>query len=230
MENREVTAMKKVILSSAAAALWGLALPAAADSGVSIGVTGGTLGVGLQLGIAFTPYVALRGMVAGLDFSEDFESDSDDLDYDGDFELRNAGVILDYHPWGGWFRVSGGAFLNDNKLEGEAECEDFDCDFGGESDVLVRGDKVSVEVEFNSVVPFVGVGWSGTFGDSGWQLQSDLGVLVLGDPDVDVELSGPSSSVPGVQSEAEDEAEDVEDDLEDLSVYPALMVGVSYRF
>lgn len=220
---------KCIRVTMALMGLWLMALAPAHAGGFSLGVAGGTLGVGLQAGYGFTPYLALRGILAGLDVSEDFESQ--DLEYDGDAELRNAALLLDWHPLAGVFRISAGVVFNDNRIEGGAGCDQLVCDFGAGLDVLVAGDRVEGEAEFDSAAPYIGIGWSrAPAAGAGWGLGVDIGLMRLGDAQVDVQVSGPSSANPLVASQAAAEEEEIEDDLDSLAWYPVLMVGVNYRF
>lgn len=52
----------------------------------------------------------------------------------------------------------------------------------------------------------------------------------LGEAQVDVQVSGPSSANPLVASQAAAEEEEIEDDLDSLAWYPVLMIGANYRF
>lgn len=199
----------------------------------SAGVTGGTLGLGAEVGYAFSPRVRIRGLAAGLDASHDIEPDGQsDLRYDADVELRNAAAFVDFHPFSGNFRVSAGMVVSDNSGDGSATCRQTFCNFGDGSNILVQGDRVDVDVEFSDAAhPYLGIGWSSTPDSTGdWLFSIDLGATYLGDPDVDASISGPSSGNPLAQQEVENEERNIEDDLEDFEFYPVVMIGAAYRF
>ncbi|MES1943320.1 outer membrane protein domain-containing protein [Salinisphaera sp. PC39] len=199
----------------------------------SAGVTGGTLGLGAEVGYAFSPRVRIRGLAAGLDASHDIEPDGQsDLRYDADVELRNAAALVDFHPFTGNFRLTAGVIASDNSGDGSATCRQTLCNFGDGTDVLFQGDRVDVDVEFaDDVHPYLGLGWSSTPESTGrWRLSIDLGVTYLGDPDVDASLSGPSSGIFLAEQEVENEERNIEDDLEDFEFYPVVMIGAAYRF
>lgn len=82
---------------------------------VSAAVTGGTLGVGPELGVRFAKNVGVRASASFLSLGADF--DSDDLEYDGDLKLKSFGAMVDLYPFGGSFRISGGARINKNRAE-----------------------------------------------------------------------------------------------------------------
>lgn len=204
---------------------------AAEDGRFAAGVTAGTLGVGAEASYGLSPRFNLRGVVAGLDISEDLEpDDGSDLDYDGDLELRNAAALVDFHPFAGGFRLSGGAVINGNEIRASAECNRAGgCRFGDSSmAVLAEGDSARASVEYDSVAPYLGLGWGNAPRRAGrWGFTADLGVMHLGDPDVSVSVS---SANPQAQQEAENEERELEDDAEDFELYPVLMVGATYRF
>src|SRR5688572_20590109 len=100
--------------------LLGAAAPALAQNsgGVSAGVTGGTLGIGPELGYRFSDTLGVRGNVTFL--STDRSVESDGIDYDGDLKLGSGGVMLDFHPFRNGFRLSAGARINRNRVRLEA--------------------------------------------------------------------------------------------------------------
>lgn len=219
-------------------ALLGLCLAgsaAHADGGnkFSVGVTGGTLGIGAEVAYVPSPRLRIRALATGLDASHDIEPDGDsDLRYDADVELRNAAAFVDFHPFSGNFRVSAGMVVSDNSGDGSATCRQTLCNFGDDTDVLFQGDRVDVDVEFeDDVHPYLGLGWSSTPESTGsWRLSIDLGITYLGDPDVDARLSGPSSGNPLAQQEVQNEERNIKEDIEDFEFYPVVMIGAAYRF
>lgn len=224
--------MRKLASLSVAACLLSVPVASANDNPYSLGVTGGTLGFGVEAGYDLSPRFRVRALAAGLNMSEDFEAEgNNDLDYDGDLELRNAAALLDFHPFSGTFRLTAGLVISDNEVDGSATCEQLFCDFGDGSNVLVQGDRVDASAESSGTTPYLGLGWGAKPSTAGqWGFTVDIGAFVLKDPDVDVEISGPSSGVPGAEQEAQNEEDRIEDDLDDIGVYPVLMVGAAYRF
>lgn len=69
-----------------------------------------------------------------------------------------------------------------------------------------------------------------------WQFRFDLGALVTGEPDVelDAELNAPFPIPPEIQVLIDAflarEQQQLEDEIGDFSVYPVLAFGVGYRF
>lgn len=220
----------------------------AADAGnqgaTQLGVSASTLGLGLSAGYDFSESLAVRGMVNYFSFSYDTEKSGNE--YDGDLDLQSIGALLDWHPMGGGFRVTGGLLLNDNALSVAAESEDLD--IGGHP---YEG-TLSVDVGFDSIAPYLGLGWSGNRGRSGWSFILDAGVVFQGAPSLtgsgmvsssgqecrfDVSENGNASLagdgcrwLDSLESDLEMEHGDLNDDLDDFKLYPVLSAGVSYRF
>ena len=74
-----------------------------------------TLGFGGEVGVRLNPFLALRG--GGNYFAFNFEKKFNKTDYDVDFELASAGALLDVHPLGTGFRISGGFRWNGNNMD-----------------------------------------------------------------------------------------------------------------
>jgi len=215
----------------AAAGLVGMACGAQAGN-VGVGAVAGTLGVGGQVSYAWTERVQTRVMVAGASADVDFDADGgSDLEYSGNVDLLHGALLVDYHPFGGVFRLTGGVMLNDDKIDGSATCEQLACDLGDNEGILVRGDRLDATARYDSVSPYVGIGWGKSPGaEGGLGFSADIGVFYLGDPDVNVELRGASSTNPVVRDAVEEEQDGIQEDLDKLPLYPVVMLGVDYRF
>jgi hypothetical protein len=221
------------------------ATPAHAE--VAIGATAGTLGLGLEGTIGLNDYLSLRIPLHLFSFS--FDANEDDIDYDGKLKLKSAGLQLDYHPFKGTFFVSGGAFLNGNKLDlfasddGDKQYEIGDRAYTGDpNDPL----KLKGKLDFGSVAPYVGLGWGNAIqGTSNVYFRFELGALFQGSGDthlaasgsaVDVQ-TGQSFDVQGSSAEAtefraqlENERQSVQHDVDKYDVYPVVSFALGYRF
>src|SRR5438093_93039 len=89
-------------------------IPAMAGDRFGVGVKAGTLGFGADLTGRINNWLSVRGSVNAANFSHTY--DKTDIRYDGDFRLGAAGVLLDVHPFGGNFRLTGGLMKNRNEL------------------------------------------------------------------------------------------------------------------
>ena len=234
--------MKKIILMTgvslmASQALMAggdvLPLPPVAHSAWSLGAKIGTLGIGVDASRMISDKVAIRFNVNGLQVS-DIEESIEGIDYSVDLNLFSAGALLDYYPIeDSSFRVSAGAYYNDNNVEATAtNTGTITIDGVPYANTVV--DSVNAKFTSNQVVPYLGVGWSRDTGDSGWSFSMDIGAFYHGDPDVDVTTNFSSTATPAeitaVKNSVANYKKTVLDTLSDYKVYPVIMVGATYRF
>src|SRR4030095_11958492 len=101
--------MKKALVLVAALAACGTAQ--AAGVGVKIGTTG--LGIDVAKNIA--PLLDARVGYSGGSWG--YDANTSGANYKGDIKLSNLNALLDFHPLGPLFRISGGVIFNKNKYE-----------------------------------------------------------------------------------------------------------------
>ncbi len=226
--------MKRTVLVAMAAALL-MAAPALA--GVGVGIKAGTTGVGGELGIGLSRHFTLRLTGTGFSYTfDDFELDENDdpafaetVDtLEATIDLLAVGLLLDWHPgWGEW-RLSAGAFYNGNGLSMSAQP-------GATvtiNDTDYTVDRLEGEIDFNTVAPYVGVGW-GNLGstDGRWHVSFDLGVIVQGSPTVEVSATASDPTLQALlNADLDTEAQDLEDDLKAFVVYPVFTLGLGCSY
>lgn len=198
-----------------------------------LALSAGTLGVGVDAAYGINDKLNLRASYRSLDYSTDLqaEGDGDELTYKGDLDLGNIGLGLDYHPFGGSFRLSLGLQDSDNRLRGTATCERASCDFG--NNTVPNGSRADVDVDLSGTHPYIGLGWGNLVAEgTPFGVFLDLGVMFQGTPKVDVVASCPGGLL--VQSSCDDEAENEEKELqkdaEDFEIYPIVNLGFRWRF
>lgn len=222
-------ANKKFMAGMLAVAVLGASAGAnAADGSWSLGVTGGTLGIGPQVGYRFGEHGGLRASATFFDY--DRTEDIDDIDYDGSLKLQSFGVMADWYPLGGSFRLSAGARSNSNKIDLLAT--------PSASETIEIGDQVYTgaqigtltgKVDFKSFVPALTLGWGGKL-KQGLTFGVELGVLLQGKPQLDLVANGPFASNPDFQRELAAEIAQAEEDAEDFKFWPVLQLNLAYRF
>ncbi len=201
----------------------GCAAPGASAADVGIELHGGTLGAGAGLDIGLGDNV--RARVGFNRYSTGEEWTEGDLDYDADLELDSVHALLDWHPFGGVFRVTGGLLSNDNRIKGGANVEQFDQVGDG---TAVNDGRIGAEVSFDDTAPYLGIGWSSRPANRGFSFSLDVGVMGQGSPDVALTEEEPIAGV--TQDDLDQEAREVEDDLSGYDTYPVLQLGMLYRF
>ena len=138
------------------------------------GVQVSTLGLGVFAAWDVSDAFAVHGMVNY--FGRDLDRHEAGIEYKVDLRLQSIGLILDWYAFRNGFRVSGGAFLNQNEFS--AMAKDGGLEIG---DNLYDG-VLDALVDFNSVAPYLGVGWNSGRGRSGLSIGIEAGVLFQGTP------------------------------------------------
>ncbi len=200
------------------------------------------VGAGVELGYREQSKWGLRiGYLLG-DLDVDFDAEDsngfegDELEYESDVELENTYLLVDWHPWNRYFRLSGGFFLNNSHakivtrcnaqalIPGTATCEFGDSRF---SDAILG--EVTTKVDFDQFAPYLGVGW-GHRPAAGFAFNVDLGVVHLGSANVRMSSDGSCNSNAACQSELRKEESEIEDELDDYRLLPYISLGLSYLF
>ena len=209
-----------------------------------VGAKAGINGVGLDLTLGLTENLNLRFGASAIDIDNEEDTvtvgDSGaeaDLDTEVDFDYGANSVFLDWHVFGGGFRVSAGMFKNNGAAKGSATL------LGAikvDGQDLAPGDiinnDISAEVSLGeSYQPYLGVGWGrGAGGGGGFSFSLDVGVALL-DTSVDFEapvVAGGTNDLSQAELDSRLRAleDDAEDDLDDLELWPVLALGVNYAF
>lgn len=228
-------------LLSAASLMLGAAQ---ADAGgglgsVKVGAHGGTLGLGVSAGLDVSDRFVARGLINT--FSLGFEVTESGNTFDADLDLQSVGLVGDWHPLDDGFRVTGGAFLNNNEVS--ATAFDQDLELGGRS----YAGQIDMLLDFETFAPYLGAGWTSDWiGKPGWSFSVDAGLLYQQAPRLSASGTAdgcsfslstggdatvrncPDSSV--LEADLETEHADISFELEDFEWYPVLSIGVSYRY
>lgn len=198
------------------------AAPAAAAENFALGAKAGTAGLGLEGTFATGETLNLRGGYYAFDYSDTLTENG--IEYDGDLELENLGLFLDWHPWRGTFRLSVGGMQSGNAFTGNA---DGALDVGDNTYTA----QLQADVDWDGFAPYFGVGWGNAVGAGGWSMSFDLGIMYTGEPTVS--LTGTVSD-PALQDQFEQdlalEEAALQEELDDVTIFPVIALGVAYRF
>jgi len=214
-----------------------VACGAQGDKGLSLKIGTPGVGVDFTLGVSEKVNVRLSGNYFSYTY-DDFEFDDDDevekeIDdvvdtAEATLDLMSLGALLDWHPWGGGFRLSAGAFYNGNELSLGVTAGDT-IEIDGEDYEVQRLDG---QIEFNAFAPYAGLGWGNAAqADTRWHFAFDLGVMLQGSADISIKATATDPTLQGQLNTALDnEVEDLEEDVEDFTLFPVLTLGLSYTF
>lgn len=204
------------------------ALAAGPASAVGVGVSAkvGTLGLGADLTLGLNNYLGIRGTLNGLSF--DYTEALDEADIEAEMELLSYGLILDWHLFGGGFRISAGILHNDNQVDLAADPnEPLEID-GVDYQIAT----FSGSVAFDEIAPYIGIGYGNAAGEDGrWHFSCDFGVLYQGNPKVSARAAAGGSTIQSALDTAiEQKRKEIEDAISGASWYPVIALGVSFRF
>ena len=189
-----------------------------AAQAAGIGIRAGTTGIGADVAWGIVPTLSARLGYSALKWGYDVNTSN--ASYNGDLKLSNLNALLDFHPLGPSFRLTGGVILNDNKYEATGHPS-------------VGPGSLSATVKpGRQAAPYLGVGWGNVAG-AGVNFYADLGVMFMGSPKATLSadctgLSGAQCTV--LQSQAANEQADLEDRLKRFKAYPVLNIGLTIGF
>ena len=181
-----------------------------------VGLRAGTTGVGVDVAWGIAPTLSARVGYSALKWSHDVETST--VDYDGKLKLSNVNGMIDFHPLGPLFRLTGGVILNDNKYDVR------DTNLGG---------RLSGSVEAGrSAAPYLGIGW-GTVAGAGINFYADIGIMFMGSPKASLAADCASLSAgdcASLRSRVATEEQRLEDELKRLKYYPVFNLGLTIGF
>jgi hypothetical protein len=229
-----------------------------ATFGVSIEAS--TLGAGLSVGLPVGERFNVRGVYHAYTYDlDDIEDDETGATYQPELDLKSAGVMVDFHPFKGAFRITAGLASNGNQINLAAIAnagstyEVGACTFESDPSDPLRLDGT---VEFASSAPYLGVGWGGNMhSEPGFFATFDVGVLLSGSPDSNLRGSGSArnasanpatfpqcgnggplapyqdvSGYPEFQAAVQEAEGEVNDETEDYEYWPNVALGIGWRF
>lgn len=217
--------------------------------GILFDVNVGTLGAGFSVGYEFNKYLKTRVRAGFLSY--DHDDTWSDVDVMGEFTGNNVGFLLDYHPFGGRFRLTAGLTISDLAVDVQgsmdrrfyAEHIGKTYEFGGykfkikDEDVTARA-----EYKWEKVQPYLGIGWSSDGeGDAEVYFTFDMGVNFIGTGDLSVSYTGGAEVVTPdgehtnisneiLESAIREEGKDFFDIADEICIYPVIQLGLGVRF
>lgn len=201
-----------------------MAAACAAQAGevyVGAGTTGAVVGVGGQV----APRAGVRLEANFLDYSRSVSTSN--VDYDGKLKSSGGSLLFDFFPVaGGFFRITAGAVLGDNKVTAVGKPRNNTFNINGQV-VNATGESINFTVKQPSVLPYLGLGVGHTQ-KAGWGFFADVGAT-YGKPKVDF------SATPGLvaaagQANIDAERQDVQNKADHYKFYPVVKLGITYSF
>ena len=189
-----------------------------AAQAIGIGVKAGTTGIGVDAAMSVFPLVDARIGYSGMKWGLD--KDTSGASYKGDIKLSNVNALLDFHPLGPMFRLTGGLIFNQNKY-----------DATGTANGIPGSFNATVE-SGRSAAPYLGVGW-GRVAGMGVNVYADLGLMFMGEPKATITANCTgltAGQCTTLQNQVASEQQALQDSLNRFKTYPVLNIGVTIGF
>ena len=216
--------MKRLVFFIAAI---GLLFPGTSDArDYGLGIRGGTQGLGVDGAVEIRDWVSARGALYGGSPSFDFEEGGND--YDGEITLGGAGVLADFFPKRGKFRLTAGLFANRNEIEFDTT-PIVPIEIGDDTYDPAEVGQLVGRVEFDSVAPYVGIGWGNVAKGRGrLGFVFDVGFLVQGTPEVSLARSSMIAN-PALDADIQREENEIENEIDGMEFWPVISFGLAIR-
>ncbi|KTT73145.1 hypothetical protein [Sphingomonas endophytica] len=209
------------------------AAPAAAEenadggSHIRAAVTAGTLGIGPELAVRFNDHLGVRGGAGFLGVSGTFESE--DEEYDGKLRLKSYGAVVDVYPFGGAFRLSGGARINRNRVD-VGLTPSGDVTIGDVDYTASEVGRISGRATANKFAPVLTFGWAGQ-NRQGFFIGTEFGVMFQGAYRLDTFRStGTLKDDQNFKDALERERQSLQNDVDKVKVWPIAQLAIGWRF
>lgn len=221
---------RRPLFALALASLVSATATAEAGAQMGIGVRASTLGVGGELSYRASRYLGLRAGGHYLTFSR--SATIEGIAYDMTPRLQSGTAVVDLHPFGGAFHLSGGLLWNSNEGRVVAQLAG-PVTIGGQTYQPSDVGELSGVVGYTSkYVPYAGLGFAGRGRVS---LLLDLGVAFSGYPQV--ALTGSSNLTGQAQvvfdQNVQQELQEFQAEIESrsyLRYFPVVSLGLRFGF
>ena len=238
--------MKKIIFLWAILSIAMMCSPVSAQkelgifNSLSVGVSAGTTGIGIDVATPVTPHFAIRGGVSfmpGISFDADVDVDLKDPKLEensspnltGNMKRASGELLVNYYPFlSSSFFVTAGAYFGGNKLLKVKGHSDKLAEYvnGGNQASIIIGDQ-EIPVDKNGNVsggfkvsgfrPYIGVGFGRAVPKKRIGVQFELGVQFHGSP----KLYSSAGDLSGALADSDDDFTKV---MDKLTVYPVMKV------
>lgn len=203
--------------------------PAPLQGQVGLAVRASTLGIGGELSFRAARNLGIRLGGNYLQFSRD--ATVENIDYHLTPHFENGTAILDFHPFGGSFHLSGGLLLNYNEGDMVATLNQ-NIEIGDSTYTPQQVGSLTGTVSFKKTAPYLGLGFAGR---SRVAILFDLGVGFTGTPQVellgDTNLTGAAKTAFDANVVKEQQQAQTEiDSHKILRYHPVVSLGVKVSF
>jgi hypothetical protein len=214
---------RTAVAASLAVALAALPAVARADafSAVSFGAHVSSIGDGITIEKPLLSDFSMRLETNNLSVSDQLSYDN--TKYVSTTHFQNVGIIADFRPYGGRYRISGGLLFGGDRIDNVARPGGGTIQVGNGLYPVSGTGTVTSRVQFNRPAIYAGVG-TGTGLIKGLALTFDAGVLVQNGT-ASTSATGPLVADPAFQADLAR----LQGELRTRIVTPVVSVGLVYR-
>lgn len=216
----------KYLASALALVIMSTGVANAEDSNWGVGVKAGTLGLGLEARWDGLPWLDFR--VGANAYSLGDDGGQAGNQYAAEWDLETYFLTANFHVPLSPFRFTVGAMSNSNSFN-MVGAETGDYTFDGQPFSQSEVGVLTGTVSFDDFAPYAGLGFDfELFGKAG--LNFDLGVLMQGDPVVNLGGTGTEWGNPTFDAAVAAEEIELADEFDKFKLYPVISLAVVYNF
>ena len=205
---------------------WGQKWP-----GLALGPKFGTTGLGLEMTFGVNPYLNLR---SGFNYgSFTWGQEFGNVDYDADVTMTSVPLLLDVHPFGGQFRITGGLYLQPGTKADLDATPSEPTQIGSHTYNPDTIGTLTGEIEVGDVLtPYVGIGFGNTVGeDQLLTLTLDIGVIFQSyDVSLDSDGAGMTAQLDTFREDLKKEEGLLQKDADDWKIFPVVAISLAWHF
>ena len=206
--------------------VWGQKWP-----GLALGPKFGTTGLGLEMTFGVNPYLNLR---SGFNYgSFTWGQEFGNVDYDADVAMTSVPLLLDVHPFGGHFRLTGGLYLQPGTKADLDATPSEPTQIGSHTYNPDTIGTLTGEIEVGDVLtPYVGIGFGNTVGeDQLLTLTLDIGVIFQSyDVALDSNGAGMTAQLDTFREDLKKEEGLLQKDADDWKIFPVVAISLAWHF
>lgn len=192
--------------------------------GLAVGLRAGTMGPGAEIAFPIGNKLNIRGGGTLISLNQTHTEEDEDVtvEFEADVTWGGFRALVDYHPFGNAFRLTGGAYIDKREVTASGTpTSEFDID--GKIFQPERLGSMSVTLGFDQAVsPYAGIGLGDPTRGARVGFMLDLGVIYQGSPTFD--MSGTGMIAPTANFGPQIEA-----GIESFKWMPVVSLGLSIR-
>lgn len=206
----------------------------AGESGMAVGGKAGTIGFGVEASYNIVDdYLNVRSGLGIYTVVRNITND--DIEYNGTIRLGGVPVILDVFPLRNTFKLSGGFFVNLNRVTATAIQEKADSkdEYIGLGSNKYRWDEIeelNCIINYRRFAPYFGIGLGNPANTNKVvTFELDVGILFQGESSVIIR-SPKEVLIPSLKSDLELESRQLANKADNFGILPVVQIGVGYHF